>query len=720
MPIYRETHKAGAGTIGAYDRGTSIAGDSRQLTSRQSGMGGGAVDDAFLEQKALTKAAQAKAEAALTPEQRAAGNAMVKSSLDAHAQGIADLREHQSHQSGFGLDDFIGSTIAMFALAAGAAYGMAAGGATGAAEAGAAAGGTAGGTAAGAGAAAVEGGAAALAGGAGAIPAAVNTVTVVGSAAGGVSAGTAAAIGAGIVGAGAAGAALAGGGAGAIPEAPMNTVEVVGQAPQPAIPPEAVIPGAVAGTGGLADIVGDTPPANTVEVVGQRPPLEVPPMYYVTPEHLAPIVTPPIPSLSDYMPGGDNTPPAEHTVTVPGQRPTVAPPLPMQEIDIGTLPPIITPPHPDLSQYMPTAAPTTPPSGSVTTPGNNTINLPGLGGLGDILKGLLPLIAGNRDRITNEQDSAFWKDQMDRVTGFYKPGTPEAELMRKKIEAKDAAAGRNSQYGVREMDLAGILAQQRANIMTSPGYIHMADAYRGHYSNSLDSMFNALSGFPTSPSGAGTQQQGLNSLMDLILKNILPENVVFSGSGGKTSGAVAQPTLAPTPAPTMAPQSAPATAFAPTAAPAQLETKMPDVKATSPLQTMLPTATTSTGTAAPAAPTSLGGLPINTAPTPAPATIPMKPSVPLYQNPTPTLADIAAYGQENGGDSYAFLKGVNDYNALKNNTKIFMDALGWNEEQAWANTGESEAYWKEAQRQYDAGLKPSVTSMKLWKQKQGV
>lgn len=132
--------------------------------------------------------------------------------------------------------------------------------------------------------------------------------------------------------------------------------------------------------------------------------------------------------------------------------------------------------------------PTQPGASNVTPnpsgPGSNP-----LGGLGNILGNLL---GGNVDRIKANQDSDWWKSQIDTLMGMYKPGTPEANLMRQQMEAKDAATGRRSQYGIRETDLAAQLAGKRAGIMTSAGYQNMANAYRQRSSQDLAGLFGAV------------------------------------------------------------------------------------------------------------------------------------------------------------------------------------------------------------------------------------
>lgn len=54
--------------------------------------------------------------------------------------------------------------------------------------------------------------------------------------------------------------------------------------------------------------------------------------------------------------------------------------------------------------------------------------------------------------------------QQSKIDGLYNPGSPEANALQQQMEAKDAAAGRNSQYGVRSVDLAAKLASLKGGL----------------------------------------------------------------------------------------------------------------------------------------------------------------------------------------------------------------------------------------------------------------
>lgn len=394
------------------------------------------------------------------------------------------------------------AAMALAAVAMTAAAGAAAGGA-GAAGAGTSAAGTAAANAATAAVGELSAAGAISAGTAAATTAAIPTVVITAPAA----ASGLGAIGAGVAGTVAAGAAvvdavLSGAGAGATPTTPAPTQPVPEMPPIPEGPiPQVIIPGTAPTTGvGLGEIAAGAGavgavgaigngPVHTVEVPGQRPP--------------QPEVDPNIPTVivpGTLPPGGlpdgvsDNLPQPDNDLTV-------IPPIGMPT-DTGVVQPPAFPnqPIPDLSNIPlpPVTAPNTPNTPNVpNTPSTGTPNIPNLGSW---LPGLL---GAYTDYKNSTEDTAFWKSQMDTLLGMYKPGTPEANLMQQQMEAKDAATGRRSQYGVRSVDLANKLAQNRAQIMTSPTYLEMAEHYRDRWGSRFNSAY-----------GAAGNQQGLGGLLN--------------------------------------------------------------------------------------------------------------------------------------------------------------------------------------------------------------
>lgn len=186
--------------------------------------------------------------------------------------------------------------------------------------------------------------------------------------------------------------------------------------------------------------------------------------------------------------------------------------------DWNSLTPIFTPPNTAAPVSLPSdgssATPIVTPGGigAVSNPNPSNTTLPSLPGglsLNDVLKGVSTITGGVTDYNMNQADKNYYKQLMDKMTGMYMPGTPEAGLMESKMRAQDAAAGRNSQYGIRADNLAAMLAQQRATIMTSPTFEKLAEASRGHYDSSLASLSNILG-------SAGTSGTGLNNVINSV------------------------------------------------------------------------------------------------------------------------------------------------------------------------------------------------------------
>jgi hypothetical protein len=89
------------------------------------------------------------------------------------------------------------------------------------------------------------------------------------------------------------------------------------------------------------------------------------------------------------------------------------------------------------------------------------------GGGGQGGNGLLELLAGGLDASRQGQASdrmqQFINSNMQKVENLYKPGSPEYNALWEQMSRQDAAAGRNSQYGPRSVDLAAKIAEIKAN-----------------------------------------------------------------------------------------------------------------------------------------------------------------------------------------------------------------------------------------------------------------
>lgn len=89
---------------------------------------------------------------------------------------------------------------------------------------------------------------------------------------------------------------------------------------------------------------------------------------------------------------------------------------------------------------------------------------PGTGGSGGNLAGV---VGGAYDAYAQNKAATdmlnYLKQRQSINDNMYAEGSPELSRMRQEMERKDAAAGRNSQYGTREVDLASKIAQIKSD-----------------------------------------------------------------------------------------------------------------------------------------------------------------------------------------------------------------------------------------------------------------
>lgn len=128
----------------------------------------------------------------------------------------------------------------------------------------------------------------------------------------------------------------------------------------------------------------------------------------------------------------------------------------------------------------------------------------GGGGGGGGMGGLLNLIGGGID--AHQQGKAadgmknYINGNLDYIKGLYAPGSPEHNLMKQEMERKDAAAGRNSQYGPRATDLAAKITGIKGDLISRyvPGTARsLADAYAtdaGRYAGLSSALGRSLGG----------------------------------------------------------------------------------------------------------------------------------------------------------------------------------------------------------------------------------
>jgi hypothetical protein len=153
-------------------------------------------------------------------------------------------------------------------------------------------------------------------------------------------------------------------------------------------------------------------------------------------------------------------------------------------------------------------------NGSNMTQGNGT----GGGGAGGLAPWLIGLNDAYQQNNAGDKMLQWMNGQQAKVDNLYNPGTAEYNALWDEMSRKDAAAGRNSQYGPRSVDLAGRIAQIKADNTT-----RMTTGLARGYSDALTQKANGLS-IPGIASILGGQSQGggantvqnLTSLLGLL------------------------------------------------------------------------------------------------------------------------------------------------------------------------------------------------------------
>lgn len=127
------------------------------------------------------------------------------------------------------------------------------------------------------------------------------------------------------------------------------------------------------------------------------------------------------------------------------------------------------------------------------------------------------------------------RDLQKELTGMYGPESPYAAQLRQQLDRRDAAAGRRSQYGPREVELQSNLAQQTSkNMLALAGLYKDAAGYRNQMVNNGLQGLSGLFGGGTSGGGASIPSW----LQDLFKNN----QGGLDFNGGLTNDNIAPPT----------------------------------------------------------------------------------------------------------------------------------------------------------------------------------
>ena len=111
-----------------------------------------------------------------------------------------------------------------------------------------------------------------------------------------------------------------------------------------------------------------------------------------------------------------------------------------------------------------------------------------------LMNGLSSLYDMNAKRQIAGRQQDFQDKQMGMINGYGAEGTPERAMMQQELDRRDAAAGRNSQYGQRAVELNAKLANTRANYgaqTLGTGFKNTTDAATGRYGALNSAFFNA-------------------------------------------------------------------------------------------------------------------------------------------------------------------------------------------------------------------------------------
>lgn len=161
------------------------------------------------------------------------------------------------------------------------------------------------------------------------------------------------------------------------------------------------------------------------------------------------------------------------------------------------------------------------------------------------VQGGLSLINGldsaNRAKAFSVQQGAT----ASQLADLFSPNSPYALELRRQLERRDAAAGRRSQYGTRETELAAALTRNQAGVLGAPQYQQLlAGANRSPYGGLMGSLGQLFSfkdqngNFKTPP---GTSK-AVSYMADTLFPAALPD-ISIAGLGGAESAIGATPTV---------------------------------------------------------------------------------------------------------------------------------------------------------------------------------
>lgn len=145
--------------------------------------------------------------------------------------------------------------------------------------------------------------------------------------------------------------------------------------------------------------------------------------------------------------------------------------------------------------------------------------------LSDLYSKVSPWVSLGKDVMSGVQQFKQMGQQKGYLNGInqmYSPNSPYAQQMAQTLARSDAAAGRNSQYGNRAVQLAAALTQDRTRAMTSNPYYSATTAAGAGNTNVLNGLFNTFGQAASNP----MVRQGINTVGSSALNSL---GSLFSG-----------------------------------------------------------------------------------------------------------------------------------------------------------------------------------------------
>ena len=147
------------------------------------------------------------------------------------------------------------------------------------------------------------------------------------------------------------------------------------------------------------------------------------------------------------------------------------------------------------------------------------------GGMGQAVDALGSLYKGYQTRRQEQKTGDELKQQLNAALDTYSPTSAYGQQLRKTLERQDAAAGRRSQYGTREVELAARLADKQNSVRQA--YMQQAPTLAGMNSRI-----------------AGANNAGVSDLLTLYGKNFNKVNSTVANTGKSLYDYFTQPSQA--------------------------------------------------------------------------------------------------------------------------------------------------------------------------------